>query len=77
MASVMSNSIQNIREGQLLEIHICVHSLPKQKVIADYPDISCAEIDSLLAEKEALIVDLLAYKKSLIYECVTGKRRVA
>lgn len=33
-----------------------------------------SDIDSLIgAEKEALIVDLEAYKKSLIYEVVTGK----
>lgn len=36
----------------------------------------CSEIDSLITEKEALIADLEAYKKSLIYELVTGKRRV-
>jgi len=33
-------------------------------------------MDSLIAEKESLINDLEAYKKSLIYEVVTGKRRV-
>jgi len=32
--------------------------------------------DSLITEKESLINDLEAYKKSLIYEVVTGKRRV-
>ena len=32
--------------------------------------------DSLISEKESLINDLEAYKKSLIYEVVTGKRRV-
>lgn len=36
----------------------------------------CSEIDSLITEKESLIADLEAYKKSLIYELVTGKRRV-
>ena len=34
------------------------------------------EYDSLISEKQALIEDLQAYKKSLIYEVVTGKRRV-
>lgn len=33
-------------------------------------------IDSLIAEKESLIKDLESYKKSLIYEVVTGKRKV-
>ena len=45
--------------------------------IANYLDERCKQIDSLIAEKESLIHDLEAYKKSLIYEVVTGKRRVA
>ena len=48
----------------------------EQKEIADFLDKRTAEIDSLIAEKESLIADLEAYKKSLIYEVVTGKRRV-
>lgn len=44
--------------------------------IANYLDERCKHIDSLIAEKESLIHDLEAYKKSLIYEVVTGKRRV-
>ena len=34
------------------------------------------KFDSLISEKQSLISDLQAYKKSLIYEVVTGKRRV-
>ena len=48
----------------------------QQCMIADYLDEKCKQIDSLIAEKESLINDLEAYKKSLIYEVVTGKRRV-
>lgn len=44
--------------------------------IANYLDERCKQIDSLIAEKESLINDLEAYKKSLIYEVVTGKRKV-
>lgn len=35
-----------------------------------------AEIDAAIAVKRAIIVDLKAYKQSLIYETVTGKREV-
>ena len=35
-----------------------------------------AEIDKAIADKEQLIEKLAEYKKSLIYECVTGKRKV-
>lgn len=44
--------------------------------IADYLDERSGNIDFLIAEKQSLINDLEAYKKSLIYEVVTGKRRV-
>lgn len=44
--------------------------------IADYLDAKCAEIDKLIAKKEQLVKELESYKKSLIYEVVTGKREV-
>ena len=48
----------------------------EQKEIADYLDAKCAEIDKLIAKKEHLVKELESYKKSLIYEVVTGKREV-
>ena len=53
-----------------------VPPLPEQAVIAAYLDSKCAAIDGVIAEKEALITELENYKKSLIFETVTGKRRV-
>ncbi len=50
--------------------------LAEQKEIADYLDAKCAEIDKLIAKKEQLVKELESYKKSLIYEVVTGKRGV-
>lgn len=47
-----------------------------QRRIAVYLDKKCAAIDRVIAEKEALIADLEAYRKSLIFEVVTGKRSV-
>lgn len=44
--------------------------------ITDYLDAKCAEIDKLIAKKEQLVKELESYKKSLIYEVVTGKREV-
>ena len=49
----------------------------EQKRIADMLDEKCGEIDAIIADKERLISDLEAYKKSLIFEVVTGKREVA
>ena len=54
-----------------------VCDLREQQAIADYLDEKCAAIDALVAEKEKLIADLETYKKSLIFELVTGKREVA
>ena len=44
--------------------------------ITDYLDAKCAEIDKLIVKKEQLVKELESYKKSLIYEVVTGKREV-
>lgn len=48
----------------------------EQKEIVSYLDKKCFEIDKLIIKKEELIKELENYKKSLIYECVTGKREV-
>lgn len=58
-------------------IKVPVPPIEEQRTIADYLDDKCAAIDAIVAEKETLIVDLESYKKSLIYETVTGKREVA
>lgn len=51
--------------------------LPEQQRIANYLDKKCEEIDKLIKIKQEKIDKLSEYKKSLIYECVTGKREVA
>lgn len=48
----------------------------EQNIIVEYLDEKCSEIDRLIANKEELLVDLESYKKSLIYEYVTGKKEV-
>lgn len=48
----------------------------EQWQIADYLDKKCAEIDKLIAIKQQKIETLTEYKKSLIYEYVTGKKEV-
>ena len=47
-----------------------------QHSIVTFIKAKVAKIDSLISEKESLVADLESYKKSLIYEAVTGKRRV-
>lgn len=48
----------------------------EQQEIAAYLDTKCAEIDRIIGKKEQLIEELGRYKKSLIYEYVTGKKQV-
>ena len=51
-------------------------SLDEQQEIAAYLDKKCAEIDALITKKETFLAELESYKKSLIYEYVTGKKEV-
>lgn len=48
----------------------------EQCEIENYLESKCAEIDGLIAKKEQLVKELESYKKSLIYEVVTGKQEV-
>ena len=48
----------------------------EQSSIVCYLNRKCKTVEGLIAEKQSLIDDLESYKKSLIYEVVTGKRRV-
>lgn len=57
-------------------IKVPVPSYKTQVQIVEYLDSVCSKIDDLISEKQSLIDNLESYKKSLIYEVVTGKRRV-
>ena len=61
---------------QFLRLKVPVPPLEEQNQIAEYLDKKTFEIDTLITKKEALIVELEEYKKSLIYECVTGKKEI-
>ena len=72
-----TSGIGNINSQHINNIIVPIPPLPEQRAIAAYLDRKCAAIDRVVAEKEGLIADLERYKKSLIFECVTGKREVA
>ena len=48
----------------------------EQRAIASYLDNRCEEIDALIWKKQECLVEIENYKKSLIYEYVTGKKEV-
>ena len=56
--------------------YIPMPPLSEQKAIADFLDTKCAAIDQAIADKTTQIETLKAYKSSLIYEYVTGKKQV-
>ena len=58
------------------QISVPYPSIEEQQHIASYLDTKCSEIDSLIALKQAKIEELKEYKKSVIYEYVTGKKEV-
>lgn len=68
--------VPHLFQSDLKEIKIAFPSKDEQKEIADCLDAKCAEIDGLIAKKEQLAKELESYRKSLIYEVVTGKREV-
>ena len=56
-------------------LRICFPPLEEQRQIADFITAESKKLDALIHEKLELVVELEAYKKSLIYEVVTGIRR--
>ena len=69
-------TIPHFTKDKLSCVPFCLCPTGEQEEIADYLDAKCAEIDKLIAKKEQLVKELESYKKSLIYEVVTGKREV-
>ena len=72
--SLNGTTIPNLSLNTLYNFPTILPPASEQAEIADYLDTKCAEIDGLIAKKEQLVKELESYKKSLIYEVVTGKR---
>lgn len=62
--------------SEFKRIHVPFPPLAEQQQIADYLDTKCSEIDAIIADKKRQLDILAEYKKSLIYEYVTGKKEV-
>lgn len=71
---VIGGTIPTMSQEKMKNMFVFLPPLPEQESIAKMLDSKCAQIDSLIAEKESLIADLAEYKKSLIFEVVTGKK---
>ena len=66
----------SLSQDLLKRLPVLIPSKEEQKSIAEYLDKKCTAIDTAIEQKQKLIEKLTEYKKSLIYECVTGKKSV-
>jgi len=72
-----SNAQPLITATKIKNVYVPILELDEQQSIASYLDTKCSEIDALIAIKQAKIEELKEYKKSVIYEYVTGKKEIA
>ena len=78
----MNSFTMSLRDGKNIAFEDFANSempvppLPEQKAIADYLDEKCSAIDATIADKQKQLETLDEYKKSLIFEYVTGKKEV-
>ena len=73
----MGNGVrQGLNFSEFSKLMIFEPSRDEQKAIADYLDAKCAEIDGIISQKREQISTIEEYKKSLIFEYVTGKKEV-
>ena len=69
-------TIPHFTKEKLEGMPIAISDKKIQQEIIDYLDKKCTAIDTAIEQKQNLIEKLTEYKKSLIYECVTGKKEV-
>lgn len=67
---------QSLKYSDLTQIRLLEPSLSEQQEIVAYLDEKCGAIDALIEKKQQIVTELESYKKSLIYEYVTGKKEV-
>ena len=73
---IAQTTLPGMTQSNYYNMFLPLPTFPEQEEIVNYLDAKCAEIDGLIAKKEQLVRELESYKKSLIYEVVTGKREV-
>ena len=71
-----SSSMQNISQSQYGNIFVTIPSIGEQSEITKYLDEKCRFVDALVTKKQQYLTEIENYKKSLIYEYVTGKKEV-
>ncbi len=68
------STIQHYGPTHINRVRIALPSREEQTEIAAFLDYRCSELDRLIESKQRLLTELESYKKSVIYEYVTGKK---
>lgn len=72
----VGDGFTRLYSNQLYEFFVALPPRDEVSIIINYLDNKCAEIEQIIADKKSQIETLDGYKKSLIYEYVTGKKEV-
>lgn len=75
-SSGVGAGLTRLYTGDLFSIYCSLPPMEEQEEIIAYLDKQYSEIDTLIARKTALLEEMERYKKSIIYEYVTGKKEV-
>lgn len=73
---VVGGTIPTIAQEKIYNFMVILPLKDEQQLIVSYLDKKCSEIENLIAAKQQKIEMLKDYKKSLIFECVTGKKEI-
>lgn len=77
LANFLTSTINQLTTSNLYSIKIpFTYNIEEQEKIIKYLDKQCSKLDSVIEYRKQIIEKLEEYKRSLIYECVTGKREV-
>ncbi|MBE5885419.1 MAG: restriction endonuclease subunit S [Lachnospiraceae bacterium] len=76
MSQTGNSTIKHLYQEQFYNFEFTYPSMEEQQRIAEYLEKQVEDIDALIAKKEAFVEEMETYKKSLIYEYVTGKKEV-
>ena len=71
-----STTLPSMTQTNYGNMYLPVPNTQTQKEIVEFLNNKCTAIDTVIEQKQELIVKLTEYKKSLIYECVTGKKEI-
>lgn len=80
--NALQSTSNMVRDGQAMrysnfaQVRLYTVPMDEQEEIADYLDAKCASFDELISAKEQLLIELESYKKSVIFEFITGKKEV-